>query len=250
MTTAPEAEPRLARDNSVLETTHWTVVLEAARRDSATGQAALAELCRAYWYPVYAFIRRSGRSPEDAEDLTQGFFERLVEKNWLQSVTREGGKFRSVLLKAVKHFLLNAHDHAQTLKRGGGRALISLDAEDPETRYRFEPVEQVTPDVLFEQRLALQTLEKVMERLRREYEKAEKVGLFDELKVFLSGGTRPESHEIIAARHGVSVSAVGVAVHRLRRRYGELLRQEVARTVGSPQEVDEELRHLLTVLGR
>ncbi len=250
MTTTPDAEPHLAKENASMATTHWTVVLEAARQDSATGQTALAVLCQTYWYPVYAFIRRGGRSAEDAEDLTQAFFERLVEKNWLQSVTREGGKFRSMLLKAVKHFLLNAHDHAQMLKRGGGRALVSLDAEDPETRYRIEPVENVTPDVLFEQRLALQTLECVMERLRREYEKAEKAGLFDELKVFLSGGTRPVSHEEIAARHGISVSAVGVSVHRLRRRFGELLRQEVTRTVSTPQEVDEELRHLLTVLGR
>lgn len=204
MTTTPDPETHPARENGSLATTHWTVVLEAARQDSATGQTALAALCRTYWYPVYVFIRRGGRSPEDAEDLAQAFFERLVEKNWLTSVTREGGKFRSVLLKAVKHFLLNAHDHAQTLKRGGGRALISLDAEDPETRYRYEPVESVTPDVLFEQRLALQILEKAMERRRREYVNAEKAELFDELKVFLSGGTRSVAHDEIAARRGTA----------------------------------------------
>ena len=240
MTTIPDAEPCPATEPAQLEATHWTVVLAAARQDSAGGQAALAALCQTYWYPVYAFIRRSGWAVEDAEDLTQGFFERLVEKNWLASVTREGGRFRSVLLKAVKHFLHNAYDHAQTLKRGGGRALVSLDAEDPETRYRIEPVDTVTPDVLFEQRLALQTLEKVLERMRQEYEKAEKSELFDELKVFLSGGARSDSHAEIATRHGLGVSAVGVAVHRLRRRYGELLRQEVARMVSTPQEVDEE----------
>jgi RNA polymerase sigma-70 factor (ECF subfamily) len=241
--------PAVGAGSGAFESTHWTVVLEAAQQDSAAGAAALASLCTMYWYPIYAFIRRSGRSAEDAEDLTQSFFERLLEKNWLNSVTREGGRFRSLLLKAVKHFLINAHDRSQTLKRGGGRALLSTDARDPEMRYQLEAVDTLTPDRFFEQKLACQTLERALARLRQEYVRAEKGALFEELKPFLSGVARPVSQADLAQRHGITVSAVSVAVHRLRKRYGELLRQEVARTVNDPQEVDDELRHLLTVLG-
>src|SRR5438034_8506458 len=148
--------------------THWTVVLEAARQDSASGQAALAALYQTYRYPVYLFIRRSGHSPDEAADLTQDFFARLLEKNWLASITREGGKFRSLLLTAVKHFLANARDQARTQKRGGGQPLLSLDDESLENRYRFASVHHVTPELLFEQRWALRMLEKVLERLRQE----------------------------------------------------------------------------------
>jgi RNA polymerase sigma factor (sigma-70 family) len=248
MTSTPVANAQV-RPQENWETTRWTVVLTAAQQDSPAGQAALAALCQNYWYPVYAFIRRSGHTPEDAEDLTQGFFARLLERNWLASLTREGGKFRSVLLKAVKHHVINAHEHERALKRGGGQR-ISLEAQEAEARYRFEPAERVTPEALFEQRLAWQTLEKVLERLRAEYARAEKADLFEELKGFLSGVARPAAHASIAERHGISLSAVGVAVHRLRRRYGELLRQEVARLVHSPEDVNEELRYLIELLGR
>jgi len=173
----------------------------------------------------------------------------LLEKNWLASISREGGKFRSLLLTSVKHFLANARDHARAQKRGGGQPLLSLD-ESPESRYRFEPVDHVTPELLFEQRWALRMLEKVLERLREEYARADKADLFEELKTLLAGGARPVAHAEVAAKYEISVSAVGVAVHRLRRRYGELLRREIARTVNDPQEVDDEIRHLIAVLGR
>src|SRR5436309_15267744 len=150
------------------QSTHWTVVLEAARQESPSGQAALAALYQTYRYPVYAFIRRSGQSVDEAADLTQDFFLRLLEKNWLASITREGGKFRSLLLTAVKHFLANARDHASTQKRGGGQPLLSLNEESPESRYQFEPVDRVTPELLFERRWALEVLQKVLERLRLE----------------------------------------------------------------------------------
>jgi len=233
---------------SAFESTHWTVVLEAARQDSPSGQRALATLYQSYRYPIYAFIRRSGHSPDEAADLTQDFFVRLLEKNWLASITREGGKFRSLLLTAVKHFLANARDHASTQKRGGGQPLLSLDEESSEGRYQFEPIDRATPDVLFERRWALQILEKVLERLRLEYARMEKVDLFEELTAFLPGGSQPVAQAEIAAKHEISVSAVGVAVHRLRRRYGELLRQQIARTVNDPREIDEEIRHLIAVL--
>ncbi len=235
---------------AAFQSTHWTVVLEAARQDSPSGQAALAVLYQTYRHPVYAFIRRSGQPVDEAADLTQDFFARLLERNWLASITREGGRFRSVLLTAVKHFLANERDHARTQRRGGGQPLLSIDDESPEIHYQAEPVERVTPELLFERRWALRMLEKVLERLRHEYLRAEKADLFEELKVFLSGSARPMPHAELAAKYEISVSAVGVAVHRLRRRYGELLRQEIARTVNDPQEVDDEIRHLITVLGR
>ena len=229
--------------------THWTVVLEAARQDSPAGQVALGTLCKTYWPPVYAFVRRNGYAPDDAEDLTQEFFARLVEKNWLTSITREGGKFRSVLLTAAKHFLAHAREHARAQKRGSGQVLLSLD-DDAKRGSFAEPVDDVTPEHLFDQRWALGILENTMDRLRQEYARSERAEVFDELKVFLSGSSRPVPHAEIAARCGISVGAVGVAVHRLRRRFGEILRQQVARTVNDAQEIDEEIRYLIAVLGR
>ncbi len=229
--------------------THWTVVLEAAQQSSPAGQAALGTLCRTYWKPIYAFVRRSGHSPEDAEDLTQDFFARLVEKNWLASITREGGKFRSVLLTAVKHSLAHAHERDRALKRGGGTAFVSLDHESASWRDALETADHLTPERVFEQRWAMTMLENAMARLRQEYVRMEKADLFDALKIFLSGSARPVPHAEIAVRQDISVTAVGVAIHRLRRRYGEILREQVARTVSNPMEVDDELRHLVAVLG-
>ena len=232
--------------------THWTVVLEAARQETPLGQAALGTLCQKYWKPIFVFIRRHGKTREEAEDLTQEFFARLVEKNWLTSITREGGKFRSVLLTAVKHFLGHARDHDRAQKRGGGRPLLSLDAlgEDDDWREAFEPAGGSTPEREFERRWAAGMLEQALETLRLEYVRLEKTELFEELQVFLSGGSRPVPQAEIAARHDLSVNTVGVAIHRLRRRYGEILRHQVARTVGDPAEVDDELRHLIAVLSQ
>jgi DNA-directed RNA polymerase specialized sigma24 family protein len=242
------AERFSVRDGAGFESTHWTVVLEATVQDSAAGQAAFAVLYQTYWYPLYAFIRRSGHSPDEAQDLTQGFFANLLEKKWLSSISREGGKFRSYLLGSVKHFLSHCREQARAQKRGGGKAPLSLDCDASELRYQLEQVDNLTPERVFEQRWAWQMLEQAIERLRREYVRAEKGELFEELKIFLSGAQPAVSHAELAAKYEISTSAVGVAIHRMRRRYGELLRQEIARTVNDPREVDDEIRQLIACL--
>jgi len=231
-------------------TTHWSAVLSARDKDSSQAQQALAELCQTYWYPLYAYIRRRGNNPTDAEDLTQGFFERLLEKDYLADLTPGMGRFRSFLLTALKHFLANEWNHARTRKRGGDRVIVSLDDQDAEKRYQFEAVENVMPETLFEQRWALTVLERVLGRLREEFVAGEKAELFDRLKVFLSAEQPDCSYRDIAARTGLKEGTVKVAVHRLRRRYGELLRAEIAETVHEPGEVEDEIRHLISVLSK
>jgi RNA polymerase sigma-70 factor (ECF subfamily) len=225
--------------------THWTVVLSAARGDATPrAVAAMAELCRAYWYPLYAFIRRRGYDSHAAEDLTQEFFARLLEKHFLESVDRRKGKFRAFLLAALKHFLANEQDRARAQKRGGGQAVIRLDALDAEARYGLEPVDYLTPDKLFERRWALAVLERVLARLEAEFAAAGKADFFAALKGFLAGG--PARTYGAAGEHlGMSEGAVKVAVHRLRRRYRALLRDEIAQTVVDPAEIDDEIRYLL-----
>jgi RNA polymerase sigma-70 factor (ECF subfamily) len=228
-------------------TTHWSAVLTARDKDSSQASQALAELCRTYWYPLYAYIRRRGHAPADAEDLTQSFFERLLEKDYLGDLTPGAGRFRSFLLAALKHFLANEWHRARTQKRGGGMVTFSLDDQDAEQRYRFEPVDQVTPDALFQRRWALTVLERVLANLREEFVAAEKAELYDQLKVFLSGHPG-SSYAEIALRTGLKEGNLKVAVHRLRRRYGELLRAEIADTVDDPREVEDEVRHLIAAL--
>jgi RNA polymerase sigma-70 factor (ECF subfamily) len=235
---------------AAFRTTHWSAVLTARDKDSSQAQAALAELCRAYWYPLYAYIRRRGNSPADAEDLTQGFFERLLEKDFLGDLTPGVGRFRSFLLAALKHFLANEWHRGQTQKRGGDRVIFSLDAQDPEERYQFEPAAEVTPEWLFDQGWALTVLERVLRRLREEFVAGEKAELFDQLKAFLSSEEAGGSYADIAGRTGLREGTVKVAVHRLRRRYGELLRAEIADTVEDPREVEDEVRHLILVLSK
>ncbi len=234
--------------NPAFCTTHWSAVVEAGKLGSPRADEALAELCRSYWYPLYAFIRRRGYSPTETEDLTQAFFERLLAKNYIADVSPEGGRFRAFLLTSVKNFLANEWDRAQTAKRGGGKRVLSLDEQDPEGRYQFEPVDRVTPEVLFEQRWALAVLEQVLARLRAEFAASNKLGLFDELKAFLSGQPAGISYAEAGDRLGMRESAVKVAIHRLRRRYGELLQAEIGKTVNDPAEVEAELRHLLSVI--
>jgi DNA-directed RNA polymerase specialized sigma24 family protein len=201
-------------------TTHWSVVLAARDNNSSQAETALAELCRTYWYPLYVYTRRRGNNPAEAEDLTQGFFARLLEKNYISNITPGVGRFRSFLLTSLKHYLANEWDRAQTFKRGGGKVIFSLDDENPEARYKFEPVDTITPETLFEQRWALSTDEPGC------------------------------SYAEIAVRTGLKEGTVKVAVHRLRRRYGELLREEISNTVSEPSEVEAELRHLISVLSR
>jgi RNA polymerase sigma factor (sigma-70 family) len=236
---------------AAFQTTHWSLVLAAREGHPSQARAALDELCRTYWYPLYAYVRRRGNPPAEAEDLTQAFFARLLEKELLRDLTPGMGRFRSFLLTTLKHFLANEWDRARAQKRGGGKALISLDEEQAEARYRVEPADPVTPETLYEQRWAWTVLEQVLGRLREEFVATERAELFDQLQVFLSAGKPPpNAYAEAAARTGLKEGTVKVAVHRLRRRYGELLRAQIAQTVADPREVEDELRYLIQVLAR
>jgi len=229
-------------------TTQWSVVLAAGRADTTLARDALARLCQTYWYPLYAYVRHRGHTAHDAQDLTQEFFARLLEKNSLGRVSRERGKFRSFLLGAMNHFLVDEWKRARAQKRGGGRQLLSLDAHDAETRFGREPVDKVTPERLFEQNWALALLDNVYHRLRREYETAGRKPMFDALKFSLTGSRSAVSYAELAKRLGLTEATVKVAVHRLRQRYRQLLREEVAQTVAGPGDVEEELRGLFRAL--
>lgn len=231
-------------------TTQWTVVLRAARPDSPEAAAALATLCRTYWYPLYAFVRRQGCSPHDAQDLTQEFFARLLEKNFLAQVAPEKGRFRSFLRAAMKHFLANEWAKARTQKRGGDRTLLPLDAVGAEQRYGGEPVDLDSADRIYERRWALTLLDHVVGALRADYAGTGRSALFEALKPCLAGDPDALPYAEIATTLGASPGAIKVAAHRLRQRYTKLLRDTVANTVDDPADVDSELRHLLTALSR
>lgn len=226
-------------------TTHWTVILEAAVPGDSGANEAFARLYQDYWGPLYAFVRCRGYSPADAEDITQGFSARLIERQSLAGLKREGGRFRSFLLTSLRNYLANEWDRANAQKRGGGQPLLSLDAENGEARFGPEETDRETPESLFEKRWAFTLLDHVMERLRSEVERAGKVQFVDQVRLRLQGDHQGPSYAEIAARHGTSESAVKAGVHRLRQRYGQLLRQEVARTVSNASEVEEELRCLI-----
>ena len=228
-------------------TTLWTRVLLARDPSSTQARDALAELCRAYWYPLYAFLRRSGLNPEDACDRVQEFFARLLGENWLAQVDRSKGRFRSFLLAALKHFVANEWDKEHALKRGGREQLISFDQLTAEARYGLEPSHAETPDRLFERRWALLLLDRALERLKEEYARQGKALVFEELKGTLEGG-RDVPYAELGRRMGASPGAVKVTVHRLRRRYREILHEEVAQTIGDAIQLDEELRSLIQVL--
>jgi RNA polymerase sigma factor (sigma-70 family) len=229
-------------------TTHWSVVLEAGRTDVARATVALERLCHKYWHPVYVFVRRRGSNHHEAEDLTQSFFAYLIEKGALKAVERRKGKFRSFLLASLTNFLLNEWDRRQTLKRGGQREIISLDEMAAEKLYSQEPVEHFSPEKLFERRWAITIIEHVSERLKNEYAAAGNAELFIKLEAGLTGEVTPGLYASWAAALNMNEGAVKVALHRLRRRFGELLRSEVAYTVADPTEVAEEIRHLLAAI--
>lgn len=229
-------------------TTHWSAVLQAGQGDSAVASAALEELCRAYWYPLYAFVRRQGHSPEEAEDLTQSFFERLLEKDYIKLADPERGKFRSFLLSALKNFLTNDWERSTQQKRGGGRLLISWDQASVERRYQMEPVDQLSPEKLYEKQWAMTLLEHVLARLREEQVAAGRELFFEGVKNRLWGDTSSTGYAELGARLGLTEVALKVAVHRLRLRYRELLREETGRTVAAPFEVQEELEGLRAIL--
>lgn len=216
----------------------------AGQKRTPQADAALEELCRTYWYPLYAFVRRRGCSKEDAEDLVQGFFGRFLEGNDLAGLDRERGKFRAFLLAALKHFLANEWDKSQRLKRGGGATVLSLDWQEADTRYQIEPVDNLTPDKLFDRAWAVTLLEQVILRLHDECSAAGKVEQFECLRPFLTLDNGAASCAEAAVTLQMTETAVRVAVHRLRRRYRELLRDEIAQTLAEPQQLDEELRAL------
>jgi RNA polymerase sigma factor (sigma-70 family) len=229
-------------------TTHWSVVLASAQGDSPQAAAALEELCRAYWYPLYAFVRRQGHSQHDAEDLLQTFFACFLSKNFLNDVDRSKGRFRSFLLAALNHFLANEWDKASATKRGGQMRLLSLDDGTAESRYWEEAATDLTPEKLYEQRWACVLLERVLQRLDQDSADAGKAHFFEALKPFLVGESRSVSYAELAVKFGVSEAALKMKAQRLRHRYQRLLREEIAQTVASPEEVEDEINYLLRVL--
>jgi RNA polymerase sigma factor (sigma-70 family) len=243
---AENPTPDTGVTRGIFATTHWTAVLAAGRGSSPRADVALEELCRTYWYPLYAFVRRQGHSREDAEDLTQGFFARLLEKNYLEGVSSDKGKFRSFLLMAVKRFMANEWDRANRQKRGGGIMPLSLDWQDADARYQINPVDHLSPDKLFDRAWAIILLERVITRLRDEHGAEDKAGLYEQLKPFLMAGKSELPYAQAAAALKMSEGAVRVAVHRLRRRYRELLRDEIAQTLANPAQADEEMQALFS----
>ena len=229
-------------------TTHWSLVLAAGQRALPEGEKALASLCQAYWPAVYVFVRRQVADLHDAQDLTQAFFTQLLEKNLVAVAQPERGRFRSFLLAAVQNFLHNERDKQRALKRGGGKPVLALDFLQGDSRYSFEPADTLTPERLYERQWALALLAQVMVRLREEYAKAEKEAIFDLLKGFLSGAGADTSLADIARQLGISANAAKVAAHRLRKRYRDLLRAEVAHTLADPQEIDQEIRALFAAV--
>ena len=230
-------------------TTLWTVVLTARAKNGDAAREALGTLCSTYWYPLYGFIRRQGASPQEAEDLTQEFFFRFLERDCLATVRPAAGKFRSFLLTCLKNFLANERERAQAHRRGGGQRIISLDGAEANTRYSLEPADHLTPEAEFERRWAFVVLERTMTELRRECAASDRRNLFQDLQGFLPGGQGTVSRAELAAKRGVSVGAIDVAIHRLRQRFGVLLREQVARTVSTEAEVGDEIRYLISVLG-
>jgi RNA polymerase sigma-70 factor (ECF subfamily) len=234
----------------VFVTTQWSLVLAAARNDTTKAQAALEKLCRTYWYPLYAYVRRRGYAPQDAQDLTQAFFTRLLERHWLNAADRERGHFRTFLLTAMSRFLADEWDKARAQKRGGGVAHVpvQLDTSGAESRYGCEPVDDSTPEQIYERRWAMTLLDTVLKRLSAEYEEEGKGEQFGVLSSCLTGDREKQPYTELAERLGINEGAVKVAVHRLRKRYRKLLRAEIAQTLAAGEDVDEELHHLFAVL--
>lgn len=229
-------------------TTRWSTVLAAADRSSPESAEALATLCRVYWYPLYAFVRRRGYSAHEAEDLTQEFFARLLEKDYLKGIGPEKGRFRSFLLVCMRRFLANEWDRSRAKKRDSGRAMISIDLREAENRYCGEPADCMTGERIFERRWALALLEQAIGRLEDEFRRSKKTRLFERLKVYLVAEHRAPPYAQVAEELGMSEGAVKVAVHRLRQRFRRTVRAEVARTLDDPNDVDDEIRRLFEVL--
>ena len=230
-------------------TTQWSLIVAAACRSSTQSKRALASLCEAYWYPLYAFVRRKGYQTAEAQDLTQAFFTELLEKERLQLADQQRGRFRSFLLASLSHFLANQWRDAHAQKRGGGVQTFSMDFQAGESRYSLEPAHEMTPEKIFQRRWAMLVLESAINRLRSEYEQSDKLPLFMRLKSHLGGESPATTYQEIATQLEMSEGAVKIAAHRLRKRCRELLREEVAQTVSAADEIDEELQDLFVAVG-
>ena len=233
----------------LFQTTHWSVVVLAGQEASPQAAESLEKLCRAYWFPLYAYVRRRGHTAEDAQDLTQEFFLRLLRKDYLAHADRGKGRFRSFLLSSLNHFLTNDWRRAQAQKRGAGRAVISLDDTTAEARYGLGPLSGLTPERLYERHWALTLLEHALARLREEFAAAGQTRQFNQLRGFLTTEAAESSYAAAAAKLGMTTGAAGKVIHRLRLRYRELVREEIAQTVGSPAEVEDEIRWLFGAVG-
>ncbi len=243
-----ESGPVERQPGAAFRTTRWSVVLHAAASESPEAAEAMSRLCSVYWYPLYAYVRRKGYKPEEAQDLTQEFFARLLAKNYLRTLDRQKGKFRSFLLAALEHFLAKEWRDANRLKRGGNHVILSLDQCDAENRYLVEAVDNVTAEHIYERRWALTLLNQAMNRLRDEFAGAGRLALFEALESSLTGEGANSTYAKLGAKLDMTEGAVKVAVHRMRSRYGELVRAEIADTVSATEDVDDELRHLLATL--
>lgn len=229
-------------------TTHWSMVRRAGATDAEGTRVALAHLCAEYWYPLYAYARRRGHSPHDAQDLTQSFIMEVIEGPLLGRADPERGRFRSFMLGAMQHFLANETRRQRTAKRGGGSEVVSLDEAQAEQRFALEPADERTPEDQFARNWAFTLLDAVLVRLREEYAQAGRAELFEALEPYLSGKDGKAGYASVGAALGLSENTVAVSIHRMRRRYGELLREEIAQTVLTPEEVEEEIAHLLTAV--
>jgi len=242
--TSDHSTPATSAPGDIFATTHWTVVLAAGKRSTPQSDRALEELCRTYWFPLYAYVRRHGHAKEEAEDLTQEFFVRFLARNYLEGLRAERGRFRAFLLASLKHFLANEWDRSQRQKRGGNLTHLSLDWQTADTQFQVAATAGPGPDQAFDREWAVTLLAQVIERLRLECEADGRAKQFTELKVFLTAGKGAVSHADAAKSLGLDEGAVRVAVHRLRKRYRQLLRDEIARTLSDPAQVDEEMRAL------
>jgi RNA polymerase sigma-70 factor (ECF subfamily) len=236
--------------NHEFSTTEWSVVLDLMHADPQRAQAALHKLCSRYWYPLYAFVRQKGHPVHEAEDLTQGFFHFILSRNTFQAADRSKGRFRTFLLTSLVNFLHNERDKATALKRGGAHEIISLDEAVAETTYSLEPADNGTPDKAFERRWAAVLVERVLDQLRTEHEQRGKAALFSALRPLLTGEPVAADYDGVSQQLGMEQGTVKVVLHRARRRFGELLRREVAHTVARPEDVEPEIRQLLAAIAQ